>query len=102
MQVHFIVYLNITDPDRFLEYYQTVMPVIERRGGYIVAKGVPETIEGALSWQQAVVFQWPSRQAFLEYWHSDEYAQIKKLREGASEWQAMIVEGIFGSATQPT
>jgi len=46
MPVYFVVYLNITNPDRFMEYYQTVMPVIERRGGRIVGKGVPETLEG--------------------------------------------------------
>jgi len=94
MPVHFVVYLNVTDPVRFMEYYQAVIPVIKRRGGRILGKGVPETIEGDVSWQQAVVFQWPSREAFLEYWHSDEYAEIKKLRKGASEWQAAIIEGI--------
>jgi uncharacterized protein (DUF1330 family) len=60
----------------------------------MVANGVPETLEGSLSWQQAVVFQWPSRQALLNYWHSDEYAEIKQLRQGASEWQAVIVESV--------
>jgi uncharacterized protein (DUF1330 family) len=63
----------------------------------MVANGVPETLEGSLSWQQAVVFQWPSRQALLNYWHSDEYAEIKQLRQGASEWQAVIVETRFSS-----
>jgi uncharacterized protein (DUF1330 family) len=94
MPVYFVIYLIVTDPARFEEYYKTVMPVIERRGGRLVAKGVPETLEGHLSWQQAVVFRWPSRQALLEYWHSDEYAQIKKLREGASEWQAIVVDSV--------
>jgi uncharacterized protein (DUF1330 family) len=95
MPVYFIVYLTISDPDRFMEYYKTVMPVIERRGGHMVANGVPETLEGSLYWQQAVVFQWRSRQALLDYWHSDEYAEIKLLREGASEWQAVIVESFL-------
>jgi uncharacterized protein (DUF1330 family) len=94
MPVFFIVYLTISDRDRFMEYYKTVMPVIERWGGRMVANGVPETLEGSLSWQQAVVFQWPSRQALLDYWHSDEYAEIKPLREGASAWQAAMVESI--------
>ncbi len=39
MPVYFVVYLTITDPDRFMEYYKTVLPVIERWGGRIVAKG---------------------------------------------------------------
>lgn len=33
MSAYFVVYLNVTDPDRFNEYFKSVMPVIERRGG---------------------------------------------------------------------
>ncbi len=94
MPVYFVVYLTITDPVRFMEYYKTVLPVIERWGGRMVAKGKPEIVEGSLSFHQAVIFQWPSRQTLLDYWHSDEYAEIRKLREGASEWEAVIVDSI--------
>jgi uncharacterized protein (DUF1330 family) len=92
MSAYFMVYLNVTDPDRFTEYFQTVMPVIERRGGRLVTQGIPKAIEGTLSFKQAVLFEWRSRQDLLEYWHSDEYAQIKKLREGAAEFQAVVIE----------
>ena len=92
MSAYFVVYLNITDPDRFAEYFQVVMPVIKRRGGCLVAQGTPEAIEGTLSFKQAVLFEWRSRKDLLEYWHSEEYAQIKKLREGAAEFQAVVIE----------
>lgn len=65
MSAYFAVYLNITDPDRFTEYFQVVMPVIERRGGRSIAQGTPEAIEGTLSFKQAVLFEWRSRQALL-------------------------------------
>ena len=94
MPVYFIVYLNIIDPDQFTKYYHTVLPVIERRGGRIIGQGIPETIEGAVSWQQAVVFEWPSRQDFLNYWHSEEYAEIKKLRDEAADFQDIIVDSV--------
>ncbi|MCU0532767.1 MAG: DUF1330 domain-containing protein [Hydrococcus sp. Prado102] len=94
MSAYFVVYLNVTEPDRFAEYFQVVMPVIKRRGGRLIAQGTPEVIEGTLSFKQAVLFEWRSRQDLLEYWHSDEYAQIKKLREGAAEFQAVVIESI--------
>ncbi|RCJ17768.1 hypothetical protein A6770_33660 [Nostoc minutum NIES-26] len=94
MPVCFVVYLNITDPVRFAEYFQTVMPVIQRRGGRLIAQGIPEVIEGTMTWKQAVVFEWSSREDFLSYWHSDEYAEIKQLRKGTVEFQAAIVEGV--------
>lgn len=94
MTVYFVVSLNITDADRFMQYFQTVMPIIERRGGRLVAQGTPEVIEGDLTGAQTAVFEWASRQAFFDYWHSDEYAETRKLRQGAAEFQGVIVAGV--------
>jgi uncharacterized protein (DUF1330 family) len=33
MSAYFVVYLNVTDPEQFSNYFQAVMPVIEPRGG---------------------------------------------------------------------
>jgi len=96
MAVYFVVSLNITDADRFMEYFQAVMPLIAKRGGRLIAQGTPEAIEGNTTGSQSAVFEWPSRQAFLDYWQSKEYAEIRKLREGAVEFQGVIVEGVAG------
>jgi uncharacterized protein (DUF1330 family) len=92
MSAFFVVYINVTDPDQFTKYFQAVMPFIERRGGRKIAQGLPEQIEGTLQFKQAVVFEWPSRQKFLDYWNSEEYAQIKRLRKGAAEFEAVLIE----------
>lgn len=65
MPVYFVIYLSITDPVRFAEYFQTVIPVIQRRGGRLIAQGTPKVIEGTMTWKQAVVFEWGSREDFL-------------------------------------
>ena len=70
------------------------MPLIKHRGGRLIAQGIPELIEGDAPHSQAAVFEWDSRQAFLNYWQSDEYAKIRKLRDGAVEFQGVIVEGV--------
>jgi uncharacterized protein (DUF1330 family) len=93
MSVYFVVSLKITDADRFTKYFQEVMPLIKQRGGRLIAQGTPEAIEGIATGSQSAVFEWSSRQVFLDYWHSDEYAEIRKLREGAAEFQGVIVEG---------
>jgi uncharacterized protein (DUF1330 family) len=94
MSVYFVVYLKITEPVQFAEYFQKVMPIIQRRGGRLIAQGTPEIIEGSITSPQAVIFEWGSRQDFLNYWNSDEYAEIKQLRERAAEFQAAIIEGM--------
>lgn len=93
MAAYFIVSLKITDTTSFLEYFQAVMPLIKQRGGRLIAQGVPEAIEGSTTGSHSAVFEWSSRQVFLDYWHSREYAEIRKLREGAVEFQGVIVEG---------
>jgi uncharacterized protein (DUF1330 family) len=94
MSIYFVVYLNITEPVQFAEYFQKVMPIIQQRGGRLIARGTPEIIEGNIISQQAVIFEWGSRQDFLNYWNSDEYAEIKQLRVESTEFQAAIIEGV--------
>lgn len=68
MSVYFVVSLNITDADRFMQYFQAVLPLIKQRGGRLIAQGTPETIEGNTTGSQSAVFECSSRQAFLDYW----------------------------------
>jgi uncharacterized protein (DUF1330 family) len=89
-----IVSETIRDPSRFSRYLKTVDPVIIRRGGRLVASGPPDVMEGEFPLEQVLVFEWPSHQAASDFWHSEEYAEIKKLREGAAVIQAIIIEGI--------
>ncbi len=95
MPAYLIVYETITDPSKFSQYVKTVDPVLTRRGGRLVASGPPEVVEGEFPWQGVLVFEWPTRQAASDFWHSKEYTEIKKLREGAAVIKAIIIEGIL-------
>ena len=94
MAAYLIVYETVTDPSKFSQYVKSVDPVIIRRGGRLVASGPPDVVEGEFPLEQALVFEWPTRQAASDFWQSEEYSEIKKLREGAAEVQAIIIEGI--------
>jgi uncharacterized protein (DUF1330 family) len=94
MAAYLIVYDTVTDPSKFLQYVKAVDPVIIRRGGRMVASGPPDVVEGKFPMQRALVFEWPTRQAASDFWHSEEYTEIKKLREGAAVVNAIIIEGI--------
>lgn len=94
MAAYLIVYDTITDPVRFERYGRAVEPVIIRQGGRMLAAGPPNVVEGEFLWERAVIFEWPSREAALGFWHGEEYAEIRKLREGAATFQAIILEGI--------
>jgi len=94
MAAYLIVYETVTDPSKFSQYVKSVDPVITRRGGRLLASGPPDLVEGEFPLKHALVFEWPTRHAASDFWHSDRYTEIKKLREGAAVIQAIIVEGI--------
>ena len=94
MVAYFIVYQNVTDPKQYQAYFIAVAPLIQRHGGRLLGQGTPEVMEGTMPWERVVLLEWRSQQDFLNFWHSEEYAEIRKLREGATEWQAAIVKGI--------
>ena len=88
------MYETITDPSRFSLYVKSVDSVITRPGGRLVASGPPDAVEGEFPLEHALVLEWPTRQAASDFWHSEEYTEIKKLREGAAAIQAIIVDGM--------
>lgn len=94
MTAYFVVYQNVINPKQYEEYFAAVVPLIDQHGGRLLTAGTPEVVEGTMPWQRVVVLEWRSRQAFFDFWHSAEYAEIKKLRQGAADWQAAIVESI--------
>lgn len=94
MAAYFIVYQNVTDPKQYQKYFTAVAPLIEQYGGQLLAQGTPEVMEGAMPWERVVLLEWRSQQDFFDFWHSEEYAEIRKLREGATEWQAAIITTI--------
>jgi uncharacterized protein (DUF1330 family) len=94
MPAYLIVYVNVTNSEQFNKYLKVVEPLMQKRGGRRIAKGSPDVVDGTFPWEYAVIFEWPSRKDALDFRNSDEYKEIKKLREGASEFQGIVLEGI--------
>jgi uncharacterized protein (DUF1330 family) len=94
MPAYLIVYYNVTNSEKFKKYLEAVYPLIHKKGGRLIAKGSPDVVDGTFPWERAVVFEWSSRKDALDFRNSDEYKEIKQLREGVPEFQAIILEGI--------
>jgi uncharacterized protein (DUF1330 family) len=92
---YMIVIAELSDRERFLAgYAQVVPPLVARFGGrYVVQGSGGEFLEGG--WcdrASALVSEWPSRQAALEFWNSPEYAKARTLREGTGRFQVLLIE----------
>jgi uncharacterized protein (DUF1330 family) len=95
MSAYLFVTCTITDLAKFGAYATQNAALVKRMGGtYLVLGPEGEALEGTPIIGKKVISQWPSRDAALAYWHSSEYAEVKKLRAGICDAQVMLIDGI--------
>lgn len=93
MGAFMIIQANITSPERFVEYAKRTPALIEQFGGrYRCMRGELEQLEGKTDNRKLVVSEWPSMDAARAFWDSPEYAEVKKFREGAGDFDVYLVE----------
>ena len=92
----FVIYqADVLDPTQYEEYKARVAPNIVAAGGrYVVRGGDATVLEGELPAGRTVVLAFPTRQDALDWYHSEEYTAIKKLREGAARATLYVVDGM--------
>jgi uncharacterized protein (DUF1330 family) len=66
--------------------------ILAAGGKYVLRGGDAEVLEGEAPAGRTVVLEFPSRQAALAWYQSDEYTEIRKIREGAARARIYIVE----------
>ena len=90
-----IAYVNVTDPDKYKNYTALTPGAIGHHGGEFIVRGGPvQTMEGAEEERRIVVVRFESVEKAKEFWNSPEYANARKERVGAAEFDAVIVEGV--------
>ena len=94
MPAYLVMQITITDPARWGEYRDAVMPLIAKFGGRHASKpeGV-ELLEGQADERRVVMFEFPSAQAIKTFWASPDYVPVKALRQGAAVLEAWAVPG---------
>ena len=90
-----IAQISVTDPEAYPAYVAMVQPIVEKYGGaFIVRGGRAESHEGTPPGDRNVVIRFPSYEAAVAWYHSDDYAEAKALRQSASTSVQTIVEGV--------
>ncbi len=94
MAAYVIYQGEVTDPDRYEQYKTKAAESILAAGGrYIVRGGEAEVLEGEPPAGRTVVLEFPTRQAALAWYRSEEYTAIRRLREGAARARLYVVDG---------
>jgi uncharacterized protein (DUF1330 family) len=86
--------LEITDPAGYQAYRDGVGATITAFGGrYLIRLGNPETLEGDRTVTRAVLLEFESRARALEWYNSDEYRDLKALRQRTAKTNALVLSG---------
>lgn len=86
--------IAVTDPDRFKEYTEKVGPLLAKYGArYLVRGGGVEVLEGVWEHNRVVVLEFPSRAAAEQFYRSEEYAPLLKLRVESTDSTISLLEG---------
>lgn len=96
MPAYMIVTARIRDREAFVSGYgAAAAALIPRFGGeYLLRSPGAELLEG--DWGEGasmVISRWPDREAARRFWHSPEYAEVRKLRDGLAEVQVLLIDG---------
>jgi uncharacterized protein (DUF1330 family) len=95
MAAYMIARVNVTDWDKYNEYIKVTPGIIAKYGGqFIVRGGEMVTLEGPAEAGRIVVVEFPNLKKAEEFYHSPDYTDAKKIREGAASAQFVAVAGV--------
>jgi uncharacterized protein (DUF1330 family) len=92
----YVIYQGeVLDPVRYDEYKDKAAASILAAGGrYVVRGGDVDVLEGDAPAGRTVVLEFPTRQAAVDWYRSDEYTEIRKIRDGAAIARMYVVDGV--------
>jgi uncharacterized protein (DUF1330 family) len=94
MPGYVIVEIDVLDPAGYEEYRNQAGATVAAYGGkYIVRGGATETLEGDWKPKRLVVLEFESVQRAKDWWNSQEYRELKKMRQRTAHAKMIVVEG---------
>lgn len=94
MPAYIIARVEVTDWDRYREYVARTPACLAAYGGrFIVRGGETVHLEGAHEPGRVVVTEFPTLEAATAFYHSPEYTELRKLREGAATATFFAIDG---------
>lgn len=90
-----IVVTKVLKREGWEPYQSSVGACFASYGGkYVVKRETPVVLEGKFDKERITVFEFPSMQAIQELWNSEEYKEIRKLRDGLGELDVLAVQTV--------
>ena len=94
MSGYLIAQVNIINEEPYREYIKQTSPIVKKHGGkFLVRGGKFKNVVGKWDYARTIVIKFPSYKTALNWYNSDEYKPVKKIREDNSEGNIIIIEG---------
>ncbi len=94
MPAYVIVNVDTKHPQEYERYKEMAQQTVAQYGGrYLVRGGQMKVLEGSWTPTRIVVLEFPSYEKAQQWWHSEEYAPAKALRQRLSSTDLLVVEG---------
>ena len=91
---YWIAHVTVTNPDQYKFYAEAAPIAFKKYGATILARGgAHQQMEGE-GRPRNVVIEFPSLQAAIDCYNSDEYQSAKAKRQGAGIAEIVLVEGV--------
>lgn len=95
MPAYVIAHIDVKDAERYKDYIQMSPVSIRKFGGKFIARGgTVEVFEGGWQPKRLVLLEFPDAEAARSWYHSEEYAEAKALRQATSTGDLVMVEGV--------
>lgn len=94
MPVYWTAHVEVRDAARYAAYAEAAGRAFRRHGARVLARGGKTHVLEGRAPGRNVIIEFPTLEAALACYHSPEYQAARALREGASEGDMMIIEGV--------
>ena len=95
MAAYLIVDITVRDEKRYADYRARVTEQIQQYGGeYLVRGGRLERLEGDWQPSRVVVVKFESMAAAKKWWESEDYAELKAIRQATTDTKMVVVDGV--------
>ncbi len=95
MAAYMIARVDVEDIGLLKDYLAATPPVIEQYHGKFIARGgTTLTFEGPEETRRIVLIEFPSLSDAKAFYHSPEYTEVRKLREGVAVGEFIAVDGV--------
>jgi uncharacterized protein (DUF1330 family) len=93
---YWIAHVDVENAERYPDYVATAGPAFKKHGAKFLARGGAYHGMEGITRARNVVIEFPSMQAALDCYNSDEYQAAKAIRLTAATADMVIVEGFDG------